>query len=293
MPSTLIRLIIILAAVIASALSAPAQRRITPVIPGAAPVSTEVSDSAAAAEARKNAVEMLDAEGHTILVDTISGVELRDTILTVAPRLVYPLLNGATVGVNLWDGLMRVFGQSYGIGGVWAEVSLHNWFKPYVEVGLGNADYSPDTGNYTYRTKVSPYFKIGLNYNFLYNSSPDYSVYFIVRYGLSRFSYDVVNVDVNNPYWDQTATISVPSQSVTAGYFEAGVGLRVMIAGGISLGWEVKAHAVTNTSAAPFGKPWYMPGYGGRGLFTGTFSLSYNLPWPRKSTTTAAASETE
>lgn len=291
MTSAIIRFIIIVAIAAASAVSADAQRRITPVTPGAPAVNTAAADSAAEAEARKNAVERLDAQGRTILVDTISGIELRDTVLTVAPKLVYPLYNGVTAGVNMWDCLMRAFGQRYGLGGIWAEVSLHNWFKPYVEVGLGNADYTPDTGNYTYRTKASPYFKIGLNYNFLYNSSTDYSVYFIVRYGLSRFSYDVVNVDVTNPYWDQTATISVPSQTVTSGYFEAGVGLRVMIAAGISVGWEVKAHAITNTSRAPFGKPWYIPGYGARGLFSGTLSVSYALPFLKPRPRPAATEE--
>ena len=107
-----------------------------------------------------------------------------------------------------------------GVGGVWAELGIHNWFKPIVEFGLGMADYMPKDESYRYKSGMAPYFKIGLNYNFLYNSTPDYSVYLGLRYGISSFSYRIEDVTAINGYWDESTTLSVPSQHATAGYFE-------------------------------------------------------------------------
>ncbi len=267
---------ILMIVMLISAVIAGAQRRVTPIAsPGSKP--------AAAADTTEtkpdHLVETTDIYGHVVLVDTISGVEYRDTILTQAPSLEFPRWQAVSVGVNVWDPVMRLCGQDYGLIGFWGEVSIHNWIKPYLEIGLGKASYTPDLGNYTYRSPAAPYFKLGVNYNFLYNSNPDYSVYAFLRYGFSNFSFDVTDVSVSDGYWGETINMSVPSQRVTAGYVETGLGLRVMLNSHIALGWEVKVHAMTNCSNAQYGKPWYIPGYGARGsLFTGAISVSYTLP---------------
>ena len=41
------------------------------------------------------------------------------------------------IGVNVWDPIMRCFGQHYGLIDVWGELSLYNRFKPIFEIGLG------------------------------------------------------------------------------------------------------------------------------------------------------------
>ena len=271
-----------------------AQRRITPVDN---PDKKELPVKSAADSTNvrpESVIETTDLEGHTILVDTISGVEYRDTILTTAPKLVYPLFDGVTVGVNIWDPVMRCFGQEYGLIGFWGEVSLHNWLKPVFEFGLGNADYTPDDGNYTYKSPIAPYFKIGLNYNFLYNSNPDYSVYAGLRYGLSNYSFEATNVTVNQGYWGEESKFDVPSQSFTTGYFEAMVGIRVKILGNVSMGWELKIHKLLHGSEGKYGDPWYVPGFGTRSsLFSGSFSISYTLPIGRKKAAAAAAAIAE
>ena len=272
---------IILLLISAMCLSAAAQRRITPVKTSPKKGDTPTAVATDSTARPESVVEVAGTDGSIILVDTISGKEYTDTILTVAPKLIYPRWESISAGVNLWDPLMRCFGQHYGLIGFWGEVSIHNWIKPYVEIGLGNASYTPDRGNYTYKSGIAPYFKIGANYNFLYNSNPAYSVYLGLRYGISNFSYDISNVEVYPGYWGEEASMSVPSQRVTAGYFEVGVGLRVMIAANCYLGWEIKVHNIIHTSKAPYGDPWYVPGFGARGsLFTGAVSFSYTLPFP-------------
>lgn len=272
------------------AISAMAQRRITPVTnpenkrpESETPVVKEVKPGETPPRPA-SVIETRDMEGRVVLVDTISGVEYHDTITVQAPRTIYPRFTSVTAGVNVWDALARLTGQQYGVGGVWAELSIHNWFKPYVEFGLGTADYMPKDESYRYKSGMAPYFKIGLNYNFLYNSTPDYSVYLGLRYGISLFSYRVEDVVANNGYWDEAVWLSVPSQHATAGYLEFLFGLRVQIWRNISLGWELRVHKLLHQGSHIYGDPWYIPGFGTEGsLFSGAFSVSYTLPLQRSS----------
>ena len=72
---------------------------------------------------------------------------------------------------------MRAFGQHYGLGDVWAEVSLHNRYFPFLAIGVDAIAMTlPDGSNFTFRVPVSPYVKIGASYNFFYNSNPDYKL---------------------------------------------------------------------------------------------------------------------
>ena len=86
---------------LALAFGAYGQRRITPIKnPDNTPVAadstktkgtTKLPDGTEVPERPASVVEMKDMHGHVVLVDTISGVEYRDTILTQAPKLIYPL----------------------------------------------------------------------------------------------------------------------------------------------------------------------------------------------------------
>lgn len=276
------------------ALTSSAQRRITPVKvpdPQAKPaaVTTPAQETTAQpltdndgnklAPRPQSVVEQRDMDGRIVLVDTISGREYHDTILVVAPKLVYPRFHTLSIGVNVWDIAARALGQSYGLGSVWAELSLHNWIKPFAEIGLGSANYMPKDESYRYKSSSAPFFKLGANYNFLYNSNPNYSVYAGIRYGISSFSYNIEGATVNNGYWQESEQIAVPKQKATVGYGEALIGLRVQIVSSISLGWEIKWHKILHQGKHAYGEPWYIPGYGTRGnSFSGAFSISYTLP---------------
>lgn len=217
--------------------------------------------------------------GFTVYVDTITGDEWIDsTVISHIPKMEYPLLQSLSVGLNIWDPMMRAFGQHYGLADAWVELSLHNRYKPIFEVGLGSAKYTPSGMNFTYRSPTSVYFRLGANYNFFYNSDPSYSLFAGVRYGFSPFSFSVNDVTVNSPYWDETAKFDIPSQRVTAGWFELNLGLRVKLWGPISAGWTFRYKSIIHESKASYGKPWYIPGYGTRNAIGGSFSIVYTLP---------------
>lgn len=270
------------AIIIASALTAQAQRRITPVTPPKPGVNLRTTDPAKKPEVdRTHLEERLDAQGNVILVDTVTGTEFVDSTGIIPPvGNIYPLLHGVTVGANVIEPLLRAFGQQYGGAEVWGELSLHNRYFPIVEFGLSKADITPDGMNYTYRSPLAPYFKIGLNYNIFYNSNPAYQLLVGLRYGLTPFRWTLTDITLSpDSYWGPSAPVSFPSQSAFAGYWEFALSLKVRIAGPISLGWTAKYHSMLHGGNSPIGPSLYIPGFGKRGnsLSVG-FSVMYTIP---------------
>ena len=254
---------------------AMAQRKITPVIPKPA---TEAPKAPRAYDPKANLAERQDAQGNIVLVDTITGEEWVDSTAFRVPGNIYPLLESVTVGVDLWDPAMRLLGTDYGLIGFWGEVSLHNRYKPVFEFGLGQANITPDGMNYTYKSPMAPFFKIGVNYNMFYNNNPKYQLLVGLRYGFSPFKYEITDATLSQDYWGDDVNFSVPQQSSTAGYFEFCAGVRVGIWNNLALGWMVKYHSILHESKPAYGKPMYIPGFGKRGTcFTASFSISYTL----------------
>lgn len=261
-----------------------AQRRVTPVNNAATRTqhkNDEQGDSARALERRRaRSIQYEDESGKIVMVDTLTGVEWVDsTMLPKTPPMKYPLLHSVSVGVNLWDPVMRAFGQKYGGADAWVALNLHNRFIPTFEFGMGAAKKTPDNNNYTYRGNLSPYFRLGIDYNFLYNSNPDYLLFGGVRYGFSTFKFGAEDITIDDSYWGETSTMTIPSTSATAGWLEFGIGLRVRLAGPISAGWMIKYHSILHQSHPATGDPWYIPGYGtATSSLSGSFSIIYTLP---------------
>lgn len=229
-----------------------------------------------------------DEHGNVIFVDTVTGVEVPDTATAPAakiPKMQQPLFYAAAVGIDIWDPVMRIFGQHYGLIEFSGELNLHNRYIPVVEIGLGQSSYTPDDNNYTYKVPVTPYVRIGCNYNFIYNSNPDYMAFAGLRFGWSHFNYEVNDVRLSSDYWGESTTFNLPRQTANLTYMQFLFGIRVKVFGPISMGWCIRYKAKLHESAATYGRPWYMPGYGSRnGSITGSFSITYTLPFKKKPT---------
>lgn len=223
-----------------------------------------------------------DENGNVIMVDTVTGREVRDTTALEQQqgikRMIQPLIFSASVGVDLWDPLMRAFGQKYGLVEFSAELNLHNRYIPVVEVGLGQAKNRPDDGNFTYRVSTTPYFRVGCNYNFLYNSNPDYMAFAGVRLGYSSFTYHLDDVTFGPGYWGPGETINFPGQRCSMTYLQVLFGIRVRLFGPLSMGWNFRYKGSLHESRQPNGQPWYIPGFGTRSShITGSLSLTYTF----------------
>lgn len=227
-----------------------------------------------------------DERGNVVYVDTVAGTEVVDStnLNSVAvPKMIQPLFYSVAVGADVWDPVMRLFGQHYGLVEFSAELNLHNRYVPVVEVGLGATDYAPEDNNYRFKVGVTPYFRIGCNYNFIYNSNPDYMAFAGVRFGWSRFGYEVDNVRLSSDYWGEEATFNVPRQISSVSYLQVLFGIRVKVFGPVSMGWNIRYKAKLHESKSSYGSPWYIPGYGSRnGAITGSFSVFYTIPFRKK-----------
>ena len=195
------------------------------------------------------------------------------------------------LGVNFADAMMRIFGQKYSSVDAHATLNMWNRFQPTVALGLGWARETPDGMNFTYNSKLSPYVKVGANYNFLFKNDPQYQLYAGVRLGYSTFKFDITQVNINNDYWGESdAGFDLKGMSSSALWGEFLVGLRVGLTASWALGWEAKYHGLFNYKKNDNGKPWYIPGYGPRnGKWAFGISLFYTIPlsrdkWPATET---------
>lgn len=269
-------------------LPAVAQRRIMPVNLGAhSLVGKNENKQATDSIDRSKLVESLDADGNKIYVDTVSGKEVTDSLPGPeegrVPKMINPLLYSASIGVDIWDPIMRIFGQKYGLIGFSAELNLHNRYIPVFEAGLGNADNTPTHQNYTYHVGVTPYFRVGVNYNFLYNSNPDYQFVAGLRFGWTHFNYQLRSVEITDPYWGTAQVVDFPRQTSNVTYLNVLFGLRVKIWKQLSMGWHIRIRTILHETDQPSGQPWYIPGYGSRnGLITGSFSVFYTFSLVKK-----------
>lgn len=295
----LLLIALMLAAIFTTAPQLDAQRRITPVKSASGTLqgkneNRQEKDSLDLSQY----VTVKDAGGRDILVDTVTGREVPDSIINAAtqgpkiPKMEQPLLYAVAISADIWDPVMRLFGQKYGLMEFSAELNLHNRYIPVVEVGLGQTSYRPEDNNYNYKVSPTPYFRIGANYNFLYNSNPDYMVYAGLRLGWSHFSYEVNDVTLSSSYWDETTTFSLPRQNASLTYMQILFGLRVRVFGPISMGWNLRYKARLHESSAAFGAPWYIPGYGTRtSSLSGNFLITYTLPIKKKETPPQAVTD--
>ena len=211
--------------------------------------------------------------------DTLAAVEeaRRDSARHAYKH--YPLLTDVAIGINFIDPVLMLMGQDYASVDIHATLNMWNRLQPVVEVGLGWAKSTPDDMNFTYRSKPSPYAKVGLNYNFMYKSDPRYQALLGVRLGYSPFKYDVTDVTYTNDYWHENETFSIKGLSSHALWGEAVAGIKVNIWRAWSLGWTIRYHWLFKYKKTENGNPWFIPGYGPRGKSLGfTFSLSYTLP---------------
>lgn len=271
----------VIALVMLFAFSAQAQRRINPVTP---PPPTQGTKKEVKEEFDKSRLtETKDSQGNVVLVDTVTGTEYIDSTALVAPvGNIYPLMHAVTVGVDIWDPVMKIIGTEYGGISFWGELSLHNRFKPVFEFGLSSADIHPDGMNYTFKSPMAPFFKLGMNYNIFYNSNPAYQLLFGLRYAFTPYKWRIENAQPNNTYW-QTEPFSIPQQNATTGYLELIASIKVQIFKNISMGWQVKYHSVLHQSKNKYGEPMYIPGFGKRGTpIAGGFSIMYTLPLNKK-----------
>lgn len=258
--------------------SAPQTRRVSAVeqVKNTSPLQT--------LEGKRAAQRLVDKEkiDPKLLLNQDSVIHLRDKLHEDSLRLpsnVYPRLYELSVGLNIWDPVMRIFGQKYGIADVSVDMNFHNRWIACAEVGLGTASISSSDKNYRYTTPLSFYAKIGGNYNFLFRKDRRYSFYAGFRVGFSAFKYSVEGT-VSSPYWkEDSQTFRLEGLKSSAVWGEILAGLKIKIVKNFSMGWAFRYRIMMSYKKNDVGDPIYIPGLGKRSqAISGSFSLYYDLP---------------
>lgn len=207
----------------------------------------------------KPVLHYYDKHGEKLAEPVLYLAEL-DTAKNERTSLPYPLYNGIIVGVNFGDAILGLTGQKHSSYDISAAVSLHNWFFPIIEAGMGWGSHTEGDIDYHYKAKPSFYAKVGVNYNFLYKSKPDYMAFLGLRFGVSSHSWDITDISPTSDLGKETGNTELLGQSCVSTYGEVLAGLKVKIAGPFSLGWSVRYRLGLHNSKGM--NPWFVPGYG-------------------------------
>jgi hypothetical protein len=205
-----------------------------------------------------------------------------------------PLYNGIYINTDIYGIGNHLLGSDLLTAEISVDVNLKRRFFPVVEVGYGKVDTWGEGGAH-YKT-AAPYFRLGMNYNTMYKNNRETHFYVGIRYGASRFSYDVEQLSVEDPIWNATTDNnpafkdniwggSLPYEhsklKANIQWYELVAGVRVQIYKNFMMGWSVRRKASLSSSISEYANPWYVPGFGiyGTSKLTLTYSFIYKLPF--------------
>lgn len=163
----------------------------------------------------------------------------------------------------MFSPISNLIGQKYGNYELSVDAGFYNRFYPIYEFGISYANDTPDGANYTYKLSPSFYNRVGLNYNMLYNKNIPGIFYIGLRYGFSFAKYDLSNITVSSPYWEEIQTnLSIPKSTSVAHWGELLLGLQVKLYKGLMMGWSVRYKILFSAQQKSDAKQWIIPGFG-------------------------------
>ncbi|MBR3613131.1 MAG: hypothetical protein IKL54_07530 [Bacteroidaceae bacterium] len=189
---------------------------------------------------------------------------------------------GVSISADLFGYIGRIM-NDYTSSEVAVSANFGNRFFPVVEIGYGSTDTTDETTRIYYKSSA-PYFRAGLDYNFLYKKSGELSNYKIiglVRYGQTTAKYDVTTPPLTDPVWGSEATLSLTDVETSCSWMEFGVGVQVKMWKNLHMGWSIRYKSLIKDGKGDQSQAWYIPGYGENenGCFGGTYTVIYNIPF--------------
>ena len=156
-------------------------------------------------------------------------------------------------------------------------VNLGERFFPIVELGFAGANKT-SIHDFHFSTR-GVFMRVGLDYNLLQPNTPETRIrrYFFVggRYGISPFSYDITNIEINNEPWSDDVFRDFLGITTTRHWFEAVAGLRAEVLDNIYMGWSVRLRMQPGRNRMGEIHPWFIPGIGIQSV--GTWGFSYTI----------------
>lgn len=202
----------------------------------------------------------------------------------------YPLLNGLNISVDIFDPLMRLTLFDHASYEAQAMLDLHHRFFPMASFGMGEANEVSNNGldydfpdkqkrECSFKSKLSPFGKVGIGYNLGFNDlRPDDFYMLMLRYGVAYSKADISNLYYAESFWGATGPITIAEQKYTTQWLELGGMIKVQIMSHLSLGWDLYVKVKVAQSGTRQGIPYFVPGYGTSSSPVGfSFRIYYDL----------------
>ena len=172
-----------------------------------------------------------------------------------------PLFRGFSVSFDVVGAAMLAFSDHGEIGGA-LRINLHDQWFPVFEMGIGRANHEKDVvTSITYKTSA-PYFRIGMDWNFLRNKHQSNRLYAGLRYAFTSYKVDVIRDELPDPVWQSKTGFGVEGLACSMHWAEIVVGIDARIFGPFHLGWDVRYRRRLVHKEGDLGNTWYVPGFG-------------------------------
>lgn len=149
------------------------------------------------------------------------------------------------------------------------DVNLLQKYFPIVEVGYTYVNKSDSVHKVNYKT-AAPFFRLGINYSLMKTKTKEGEKkvvlnypYIGLRYGFSVLKHQLDGVMITDKYWGEEVPLVFPSKVIYVGWLELLAGVRVDIAKGFTMGWNVRVGVLPHASKKNVkNQLWYIPGFG-------------------------------
>ncbi len=189
-----------------------------------------------------------------------------------------PMLQGFTLSVDVLNPILYLMSDYGSIEGA-LRVSLKNQFFPIVELGYGKCEHT-DGNTDIYYSAAAPFLRVGADYNLLKNKRQDNRLMVGLRYGITKFNYDMRGPDIIDPVWGGAAPFKYTDAPSTCQWGELVLGVQVRAFKHIHMGWSVRYKAGFSIGENDHSKPYYVPGYGttvNSSCWGGTYNIIFDL----------------
>ena len=168
---------------------------------------------------------------------------------------------------------------------IFLTLDLHHRFLPQFSAGAGYCDTKSKDIGYTnskgrfegmrYHSKMRPFFKAGMLYNFKYNELKADDFYgAVLRFGYAYSEADVTNMSYTDAVWGNVGPLDVTKMQFHSVWMEVGGFIKVQVKRHFSMGWDLTYRPFLHKGKDHYGKPYFVPGYG---TTTGPFGLGFHL----------------
>lgn len=190
---------------------------------------------------------------------------------------------GFTLSADVFNALLYTVAD-YGTLEAALRLNLKNTYFPIFELGYGRCTEEDFNTKVKYHT-AAPFARIGVDWNVLKNKFQDNRLYVGIRYGVSRFNYDIAGPAITDPIWGGSEDFSIKDISCTSHWLEFGFGAEVKIYKNFHMGWSVRYKTELGSTKNDYSKASCIPGYGyttKSSCWGGSYSLIFDLNWGKK-----------